>query len=325
MKQICAGLPPRFPAALFVVIHTVPDRIHQLADIFGRAGPNPAQNAVDGDRVNSGQIYVAPADQHLLVIDGVMRLGRGPRENMTRPAIDPLFRSVAVCCGARAIGVVLTGLLNDGAAGIVAIKRCGGTTIVQNPADAIAAEMPIGALRAADIDYRAPAAEIASVLNQLIGQQVAPSGGPPPDLQLEIDIALGGPVTPHLLQRLGDPVSITCPACGGVLNEIKHRPPLRFRCQVGHAYTAEAVGAAKESSVDEAIRVALRIIEERSVLLEKMAREAAAKGRDSTAGNYCKRAEEYERYADSLRKVVVRSAVPGNVDDEPTSRSEQHG
>jgi two-component system chemotaxis response regulator CheB len=323
MGEICAGLPPAFPAAILVVIHTVSYRHHQLADIFARAGPNPVHTAMDGERVQRGQIYVAPADHHLLVIDDFIRLGRGPRENMARPSVDPLFRSVAAQYGTRAMGVVLTGLLNDGAAGIVAIKRCGGLTIVQNPSDALAAEMPMGALRMADVDYRARAADIAGVLSRLVGQLVPPPGTPPADLGLEVDIALGGPVTSELLQRLGDPAALSCPACGGVLNEMRERPPLRFRCQVGHAYTAEAVAAAKESSVDEAIRVALRIIEERSVLVGKMAREAAEMGREAVARSYRKRWDEYERYANSLRKAVVAAAAPGEADDEPTPQAAQ--
>jgi two-component system, chemotaxis family, protein-glutamate methylesterase/glutaminase len=323
MKEICARLPPDLPAAIFVVIHTVSNREHLLAEIFGRAGPLPAHTATDGQPVERGHIYLAPADHHLIVMQGFMRLGRGPRENMTRPSVDPLFRSVAATYGPRATGIVLTGLLNDGAAGVVAIKRCGGTTIVQNPADAIAADMPMGALRAADIDYRAPAADIPRILNRLVGQRVPPRGDAPADLELEIDIALGGPVAPELMRRLGDPVALSCPACGGVLNEMKDRPPLRFRCQVGHAYTAEAVAAVKEHSVDEAIRVALRIIEERAVLLSKMAREAAQMGRDALARNYRKRFDEYERYVTSLRKAAVSAPAPGDADAEPMAQAAQ--
>jgi two-component system chemotaxis response regulator CheB len=325
MKDICAGLPPGFPAAIFVVIHTAADRSHMFAEIFQNAGPLPAHTAIDNEPIGRGRIYVAPAGHHLLVTGDTVRLGRGPRENMSRPALDPLFRSIAASYRQRAIGVVLTGLLNDGAAGVAAIKHCGGIAIVQNPADAMAADMPLGALRTTDIDYRAPAADIAGILTRLVGQHVPPPAAAevPPDLSLEVDIALGGPVTSALIERLGSPVAINCPACGGVLSEMKQRPPLRFRCQVGHAYTAEAVAVGQEGSIDEAIRVALRIIEERSLLVAKMACEASLMGRESIARNYRKRVKEYARYSNSLRRAIVNSSAPAAADDEPASQAAQ--
>jgi len=281
-----------------------------MADVFQERCPIPVQTAVDGERLENGRAYVAAADHHLIVVDETIRLGRGPRENLARPAIDPLLRSVGVSHGSRAIGVVLTGMLNDGAAGLADLKRCGGVTVVQNPIEAMAREMPLAALRASDIDYQTPIVELGALLKLLANAPRGPSPPPPDDVQLEVEIALGRPLGSHDNNRLGNPVPLSCPACGGVLSQMRSSPPLRFRCQVGHAYTAEALAAEQEGSVDEALRVALRIVEERAVLTEKMANEARRDGlRHSAASSERTSAQSQEHVRmlrDALRKVEGR-------------------
>jgi len=272
----------------------------------------PVTTAVDGERVQGGHIYVAPADHHLLVLDDHIRLGRGPRENRSRPAIDALFRSVAASYGPRAIAVVLSGYLNDGAAGLTAIKRCGGTTVVQSPSDAQVPDMPNGALRASDIDYRATVQDLGELLVALAGEPAAAHAATPGDIKVEIDIALGRPSGPVNIERLGNPTALTCPACGGVLSQLK-QPPLRFRCQVGHAYTADVLAVDQESAVDEAVRVALRIIEERLTLTEKMAVDARRSGLAGTAERYDTRAEEYRAYVHALQEAACATALPAQV------------
>jgi two-component system chemotaxis response regulator CheB len=219
-----------------------------------------------------------------------------------------LFRSLAAGYGSRTIGVVLSGFLNDGAAGLTAIKRCGGMTVVQNPADAQVPDMPNGALRASDVDYRAKPSELGDLLLALAREPAAPDGEIPDDIKLEIDIALGRTAGPLSIARLGRPSALTCPACGGVMSQLK-QPPLRFRCQVGHSYTAEALAAEQESAVDEAMRVALRIIEERLTLLEKMASDARRSGLSGTAALYDERVEEYRRYVNTLKPSVPDMAL----------------
>jgi two-component system chemotaxis response regulator CheB len=157
-KQLLAALPNDFPAAVFIAIHVGSIGLNGMAQVLGAASALPTNTAVDGEPVQAGRVCVAPADHHLLILDDVVRLGRGPRGNMARPAIDPLFRSVGISWGGRAIGVVLSGWLNDGAAGLADLKRCGGLTVVQNPWDAEARAMPLAALHTADVDYRVPAA-----------------------------------------------------------------------------------------------------------------------------------------------------------------------
>lgn len=305
VKQLCRDLPPDLAATMFIVIHVGAEGNNLLADIFDAQSRIPISTAVDGEPLLPGHAYVAAADHHLLIIDNVVRLGRGPRENMTRPAIDPLFRSVAISFGSCTIAVVLTGLLNDGAAGLADIKRCGGITVVQNPADAVAPDMPRGALNASDVDYRAPISEMASLLVKLANEEAGPSVVAPADIKTEVEIALGRRADSEVTAQFADPVPLSCPACGGVLSQVK-RSPLRFRCQVGHGYTAEALAIEKEGTVDEAVRVALRIMEERAVLTEKMAYDARRSGRDAAANSYDQRISESRAYADILRQAIEK-------------------
>ena len=313
IRQLLLGFPPDLAASLLVVVHVGARGKNLLADIFSEHSPIPATTAVDGERIERGHVYIAPADHHLLLAGDVIRLGRGPRENLARPALDPLFRSVGMCCGSRAIGVVLTGLLNDGAAGLADLKRCGGVTVVQNPSDAAAPDMPLGALNGSEVDYRAPLADLPPLLLKLTSEEAGPAVPVPDDIRLEVDIALGRTCDSMEIASIADAVPLSCPSCGGVLSQIKSWPPLRFRCQVGHAYTSETLAAESEGCVDEAMRVALRIIEERVTLSEKMADDARRSGRDAAAAANSRRADEGREHAEILRRAILGKAVSATV------------
>lgn len=307
LKLLLSQLPADLDAAVCIALHIPARSLGILATVTAAASRLPVHQAEDGMSLRPGNIYLAVPDHHLLLDDGVLRLGRGPRENMVRPAIDALFRSAAAAYGPRVIGVVLSGLLNDGSAGLDAIKRCGGLAVVQDPADALAAEMPRSALRATDVDVTAVSARLGDVLSDLVRE---PAGWPvpvPPDIRLEVDIAAGERTDSQVLRRLADPVALTCPHCSGVLSVMHGTGPLRFRCQVGHAVTADVLATEQESLVDEALRVALRIIEERAELVSRMAEENRDMKRGAVAENYAERAAEYRSYADAIRRVVLRS------------------
>ena len=304
LSAICRDLPRDFPAALLVVVHTGRTERSGLAQMLAGGSGLPVEVAEDGVPLAPGRIVIAPAEHHLLVVDDTVRLGRGPRENLSRPAIDPLLRSVGVNSGGNAVGVVLSGLLSDGAAGLADLKRCGGCTVVQDPADAAAADMPLAALRASDIDHRAPASGLAALIDRLARRDLQPRAPAPAEILLEVDIALGRPGIGDALKGFAGPTELTCPACGGVMSQINGEP-LRFRCQVGHAYSAAALAGEQEGSVDEAIRVALRIVEERAVLTEKMAQEARAQGRHAAAASFGIRAAEYRQQSELLRQSAM--------------------
>ncbi len=212
------------------------------------------------------------------------------------------------------IGILLSGLLNDGASGLEAIKRCGGLTLVQDPAEALADEMPRNALAALEVDLTLPAARIGDLLSDLVRDPAGPGRPASPELRLEVDIAAGERIDGDVLRRIADPAALTCPQCGGVLSQVRDARPLRFRCQVGHAFSAEAVAKEQEGAVDEAMRVALRIIEERAELVRRLARDGREAGRSAVGALYEERAAEYSRYADTIRKAVLLRLPPS--DDE---------
>jgi two-component system, chemotaxis family, protein-glutamate methylesterase/glutaminase len=304
IKTLCGTLTPDIPAAICIVIHVGARGHNVLADIFQERCPIPMETAVDGQKLQHGRAYVAAADRHLIIEEDVIRLGRGPRENLARPAIDPLLRSAGLSYGSRAIGVVLTGMLNDGASGLADLKRCGGITIVQSPIEATEREMPLAALAASDVDYQTPIAELGALLRLLLAEPRNPSPPPPDDVRLEVEIALGRPTGTDETYRLANPVALSCPACGGVMSQMRSAPPLRFRCQVGHAYTAESLSAEQEGSVDEAMRVALRIAEERAVLTQKMAEEAHRGGLRHSAASYERTSAQSRRHVETLREAL---------------------
>lgn len=307
LKAILGRLPADLPAAVLIVIHIPARSTGILATVAASACGLPVRQAEDGMRVENGTVYIAVADHHMILADGHIRLGQGPRENMARPAIDPLFRSAALAYGSRVIGVVLSGLLSDGAAGLNAIKRCGGLALVQDPGDALAEEMPRRAMEATTVDASVSAAKLGDVLSDLVREAAGPALPVPPEIRLEVDIAAGQRVGSDLMRDIADPVALTCPACGGVLSAVRDGRPLRFRCQVGHGYTADALAKEQEDRVDEAMRVALRIIEERAELVHRLAEDGRRSGRPAVAAMYDQRAEEYGTYADTIRRVVLEN------------------
>ncbi|WP_439399633.1 chemotaxis protein CheB [Bradyrhizobium sp. PMVTL-01] len=310
LKRILADLHPDVPAAVFIVLHLPAQGIGILSTVAAGVGRLPVHQAQDGMKFERGHVYLGAPDHHLLLSGDHIRLGRGPRENMVRPAIDPLFRSAALHHGPRVIGVVLSGLLSDGAAGLNAIKRCGGMTIVQDPLEAIAAEMPQRALEAATADLCVPAARLGDVLSELAREPPGATLPIAPDIRLEVEIAAGERIGTATLANIADPAAVTCPSCGGVLSQVKEARPMRFRCQVGHAFTADALAKEQEGQVDEALRVALRIIEERAELVHRMAEDGRRSGRPAVAEMYARRAAEYREYADMIRRVVLQSFDP---------------
>lgn len=306
IKRLLRDLPPDLPASVFISTHVPAHTPSLLAEVLATSSTLRVDQAIDGQPVESGRVYVAAPDRHLLLIDGTVRLGLGPRENMVRPSIDPLFRSAALTYGPRTIGVVLSGLLNDGASGLHAIKAGGGTAVVQHPLDAEADQMPLAALEAAEVDHVASAADLGNLLATLAGTDAGPPNPPSDELHLEVEIAAGARLGSDNLRRLATPSALSCPDCHGVLSEVNGSRPLRYRCQIGHAYSAETLAHHIEE-VDEAIRLAMRVMEERVTLVERMAADARQTGRTAVAELYETRAEEYRGYAKTLRDAAVSS------------------
>jgi two-component system chemotaxis response regulator CheB len=307
LQALVSGLPAEFPGSIFIVTHIPSYGASLLREVLQVRSPIPVGYAVDGEPIGPGRIVLAPPDRHLLLTPDSIRLGLGPRENMVRPAIDPLFRSAAAAYAGRVVGVVLSGMLNDGAAGLLAIRQCGGATIVQDPDDAVAPEMPRAALAATDADHLVAAGAMGPLLDQLAGQD-APLGRPPSrEILLDVDIAAGARLGSDRLADVARPVALSCPNCAGVLSEVKGEGPLRYRCQVGHAVSAEVLDTELDKSLEEAIRIAMRIMEERLTLVRRMGEDARRDGRTATAELYERRVSEYGEHADVLRRAAMAS------------------
>lgn len=307
LRTISGGLPKDLPAAVFVVLHTSPEAPGILADILDRAGALPASFAADGEHILPERIYVAPPDHHLIVEPNRVRLTRGPKENRFRPAVDPLFRSAAQVYGPRVIGVILTGYLDDGTAGLWAVKQLGGTTVVQDPHDALAPSMPASAMRQVRVDHCLPVEEIAPLLVSLTGQPFEEEGvyEVPKAMDIEVRIAKEDTALDAGVLKLGEPSNYTCPECHGVLLQLKEEKHIRFRCHTGHAYSVESLLAEITEGVEDSLWNAIRSVEESVLLLSHMAEHLAGSEDGHTAEEFLARAQEAQRRADLVRRAVM--------------------
>lgn len=312
LRRILADLPTDFPVPIGIVIHTSPQSPSVLDEIFDRAGALPVTHARNGEPLRGGHVYVAPPDYHLLVEPGLLRVTRGPRENRFRPAVDPLFRSAAQVYGPGAIGVVLTGNLDDGTAGLAAVKQLGGTAIVQDPGDAAYPSMPRSALLHVKVDYSVPLADIAPLLVRLAGAELRERGeaAVPDPIGVEISIAKEHPPLDSGLERIATPSRFACPACHGVLMQIDGSSPPRFRCHTGHGYSAEALLASLEDAIEESLWSSVRAIEEGVLLARHMAEHARQKDDLSGARYLAEQAIRLREQMDTVRGLLLgRSAL----------------
>ncbi len=299
LLDLATGLPSDFPAAVCIVMHIPAYAPSFLPGILDRAGPLPASHPATGDPVLPGRIYCAPPDHHLLIEDGHFNLTKGPKENRVRPAVDTLFRSAAYSAGPNVIGVVLSGLLDDGTSGLWAIKHFGGTTVVQDPRDAQYDSMPTSALNQVEIDHVLPAKELAALLVKLTaGSTPAPGGKIEEQIKqrvaTEISIASSGHAFKKGIMDFGKVTPQTCPECGGVLVQIQEGGFTRYRCHTGHAYSGDTLLVSVTEAIEDKLWATLRALEEASMLLENTGKEFEAAGNTRLAGEYLRKAREME-------------------------------
>ena len=307
LRAMAAGLNPELRAAVFVVLHISADQPSALAHVLDRSGPLPARAAEDGDPIEPGRIWVAPPDRHLTVESGRMRVVRGPKENRHRPSIDVLFRSAARAYGPRVIGVVLSGSLDDGTAGLIAVKIRGGVAVVQDPGEAFCGDMPRSAMRYLEVDHVVPTAALGPLVGRLAGEDVDVEDAPPssPEMDHETRIARLDRDALETENKPGVQSAISCPDCRGVLWEIQEGDLLRFRCRTGHAFSPETLLSAQNDGVETALWEALRAIEERASLRRKLVRQARERRLDSLASHFEVQAQETEKAVESLRRLLL--------------------
>jgi two-component system chemotaxis response regulator CheB len=305
LTNLVGSLPADLPASVFVVLHVPATGSSALPDILTRHGPLPASHARDGEPIEQRRIYVAPPDHHVLLRQGHVHLARGPRENGHRPAVDPLFRSAAREHATRVVGVVLSGALDDGTAGLLAIKSRGGVAIVQHPEEALYPGMPNNAVEHVDVDHVLPAAAIAGVLARLAAEPATESPGPAPD-DMKVEVEVEG-FTMQALEsgNPGRPSAFSCPDCNGVLWEIQDGGLVRFRCRVGHAWSPESLLTQQSEALEAALWVALRSLEERAALARRLAEPARRRGHRITATRFQEQAQEAQQAARLVRRLLL--------------------
>lgn len=313
LRHVVAGLPSGFRPAVLIVMH-IGKHDSILPSLLGRTSILPVRQARHGDLVEAGRVLVAPPDFHLTVVrqgaECRVVLARTAKENYTRPAIDPLFRSAGAAFGQRAVGVILTGAMDDGTAGLAAIKACGGCVVVQDPDEALAPEMPYSAIENVAVDQVLRLEEIPAALMRIADANVLnaapiPKGEEVPQwVQLENKFALEGVEMPNL-ELLAKPSTFTCPECHGTLWELKGRRPQRFRCHTGHAYTERSLVAVQNELVEASIWAAIRALQEREMLLRRMAHEALLNNNASASAAYGAQAAQAQSSAEVLRGLIV--------------------
>ncbi len=333
LGRLVRSLPPELPAALFVVLHVPPSATSALPSILDRQGPLHAAHARDGEPIRHSRIYVAPPDMHLLVGESAVRLSHGPRENGHRPAIDPMFRSAARAHGPHTVGVVLSGALDDGTAGLLAIKGGGGTTIVQDPDDALYSGMPSSAIEHAKVDRVVAVSAIAALLRELAMTSLNPGPTPPADGGVPSPTppsrsGASEPEPDELVPPLpgrepattkGRPSIFACPDCQGVLWEIHDGGGLvRFRCHVGHAWSPESLLSHQSEALEGALWVALRSLQERAALAHRLANPARVRGHRLTAVRFDEQAREAEQAAAVLRELLLKRSSVASIRPERT-------
>lgn len=317
LKKLVAQLASVLPAPVFIVTHMSPDTTGEaLVRALDEAGPLPCQHAAHGERFMPGTIYVAPSDRHMLIDEGRILITKGARENRSRPAIDPLFRSAAVAHGNRVIGVILTGYLDDGTSGMMAIRRCGGICIAQDPDDADHPDMPRSVIVNVGVDHCLPIADMGALLSKLARAKPAHRMPPPDDVVIEARIAQRVLSDLPSVETLGDQVPFNCPDCGGVLWQIKDGDLLRYRCHTGHAFTSAVLLSVQSAKIEETLWAALRMFEERRNLMATMS--ARPDGKSSKV--LSERSKDAQGHIDRIRAMLIANDKAGDV-----MTNEDHG
>lgn len=304
LPRILQQLPRSVPASVFITLHLAPTAT-ALRDILHRATSLPVHWAGQGDRFERGHVYIAPPDLHLLFNGDHLQLSRTARENHVRPSIDRMFRSAAAAHGSRVIGVLLTGMLDDGVAGLCAIRAAHGLVVVQDPADAAFSDLPRHAVETLAPDHLLPIDAIGAMLTVLV-EEVSPVSIIPDEILTEAAMDRAGEGEPRQLDALGKQSTVSCPDCGGPTWGIG----ARYRCYLGHSNTARELLAVNTTQVESALWSAVRALNDRATTLENLSSDAARSGGGQVAESYALRARETREQAEVARKFMLDLTRP---------------
>lgn len=295
LNDFLGSLPKDFKGSIFVVVHIPGDVPSSLPDILSRAGSLKARHPKHGETVRPGMVYVAPPDHHMLLEGKEILVTKGPKENRFRPSIDALFRSAAYVYRERVVGIILSGMLNDGTSGLWSVKRLGGLAIVQSPEDAQYDSMPINAMQYVKADYTLSARDIGSKLAEILSRKAAPkrkiSKKEKELMKLEVIIAKQDNAFEMGIMNMGQLSPFTCPECHGVLVQLMESKIVRFRCHTGHAFTASALLSELTESVEEKMWQAMRGLEETTMLLKRIGKHFKDQGQPALARVFIKKSK----------------------------------
>ena len=312
LKELVAALPPAFPAAILVVLHVSANEPSILPEILTQAGWLPAAHPQDGEPIQKGHIYIAPPDHHLLVEQDQLLVKRGPKENRFRPSIDALFRSAAYTYGPRVIGVILTGMLDDGTSGMWSIKRLGGVSVIQDPQEAPFPSMPQSVSHQVTVDHCVGIAEIAALLVTLVNEEVShrPSLSEAEEIRIssEVKIAEAHPALQMNILNIGQPSFLTCPECHGALVRIEEGNQVRYRCHTGHSFSTKSLLSGVNQAVEESLWNAIRALEETLLLLEPISGDLEQTSQQAETNQSA--ISQVQAKLDLLRAIVMEPPMP---------------
>jgi two-component system, chemotaxis family, protein-glutamate methylesterase/glutaminase len=303
--ELCLQLTREVDAAVLVVLHLSHLSMGDvLVERLQRQTAFTCKLAEQDELIRKRFVYLAVPDKHLVVQKNRILLGQGPAENRWRPSIDVLFRSAAAAYDGRVIGIIMTGMMQDGTAGMMAVKQCGGTCIVQDPNEAEYPDMPLSVLNSMEVDYCISLAGMGAILQEKTRNGQSPKHLVPPEVQAEAAISERVALGMDTIRNLGTQSPFVCPDCGGALWELKEGGMNRYRCYTGHAYTQPELLTKQNEALEETLWVALRMMEERKSLLKKMAQEEQGKGWIKSASNKKGRAGELDQHIERLKQLL---------------------
>jgi len=311
LQEIVASLPLNLDASIFIVQHVSPDSQSLLPKILSHKGKLKAVHPTDGEIIEKGMIYIAPPDRHMIIEHNRILIKKGPKENRFRPSIDALFRSAAYNYGSRVVGVILTGMLDDGTSGMWSVKRLGGVGIIQRPEEAAYPSMPTSVLEYVKIDYILPLSEIAAKLNELANVPIEVlTKAEIPELKMmktEIEIAAEKNAFENGVLKLGELSPLTCPECNGVLVKLREGNLIRYRCHTGHAYLSSSLLTDLTDSVDVKLWQALKSLEEIIIVLEQSAEEQLSFNNIPMSDDLLQKAGIARNRADKLHDFIFNT------------------
>jgi two-component system chemotaxis response regulator CheB len=316
LAEFLAQLPEKMDTPVFGVLHlskdSIPEIILQHLQTMTRL---TCRIPVNGESINNNYFYLAPVGHHMMVGKGIIYINKGPHENRWRPSIDVLFRSAAAHYDSYAIGIILTGLLDDGTSGMSAIKRCGGICIVQEPVEAQFPDMPNNVIHNVPVDYRVSISDMGYILADLFSKPRQPLSAIPPDVKLEADITARMNFGMENLQQIATHSVFTCPDCGGGLWAINNDDVHRYRCHTGHVYNEHVLLQKQQEALEESVWVSIRMLEERRNLFLTMGKHAYEAGKTALNTAYQEKADETNVHIQRLKTLL------GIMDEDPEKLS----